>query len=123
MRDVSESVLNSPPCSDGRSQDATLEPEFERVAHAEEVGQAERFVDQAKSEVQPDSEKASRHLAFGIVALIVGFFFLGIICGPIAIYHGEKAKQFGAHTGGPIILALGVLESIFAFVTMMAIVG
>jgi hypothetical protein len=50
------------------------------------------------------------NIAVGVVALIVGFFFLGIVCGPIAIYNGLQASEKGHPLGG-VIAVLGLVET------------
>jgi len=122
MKNVSESLLNSPHRSSEVSQNPATDSAAGQVDFTAAAPQDNNGVGHPQSEVQPDSEKASQHLTFGTIALLIGLIsFLGIICGPAAIVCGVQANKYGARTGGPVLIVLGILETVLALIGMAAL--
>jgi hypothetical protein len=65
---------------------------------------------------------AEQHLSYAAVALIVGFFLLGVICGPIAAYHGYQAAQKGSGNMGYALMWLGIAEAVVTGAVLLGIV-
>lgn len=121
MRNVSEPLLNSSHHPSEVSQNPATDSAAGQVEFTAAAPQANNGAGRPQFGVQPDSEKASQHLKFGTIALIIGFFILGIICGPVAIASGVQANKYGARTGGPVLIVLGILETAFALIGLAAL--
>ena len=65
-----------------------------------------------------DAEKDKKHKNLGIVFLVIGIFFAGIIFGSCAIAKSAQIKQ--KSTSKTVILVLGIVEIIL---TVMGIVA
>jgi hypothetical protein len=69
------------------------------------------------------TESGTGYCVGGVVALVVGFFFFGIICGPLAIYLGSVGIKRGATTFGTVVKYCGWAEiglSIIGIIAMVA---
>ena len=67
-----------------------------------------------------DTTTAQEHFGMGVTALVVGFFMLGIICGPIAMYQGNMAAEKG-HPNGGVIAFLGLVETVLTGILLVSI--
>ena len=68
----------------------------------------------------PSPERIARWIKYGVAIGVIGVLFLGIICGPIAIYFGIRARNAagalhdrGHETKAALIIALGLFDILF----------
>ena len=74
----------------------------------------------------PSLEQIIRWIAYGLGAGLVGLLFLGVLCGPIAIYFGVRARSAaasldarGRKTKASLIIGLGVFDIVFFLVRVV----
>jgi len=70
-----------------------------------------------ESQTSPSPERITRWLGYGVGIGLVGVLFVGIICGPLAIYFGVRARKAavapdarGLKTKAALIVGLGVFD-------------
>ena len=68
----------------------------------------------------PSSRQITRWIRYGVGFGLVGVLFVGIICGPLAIYFGVRASTAasaldarGYQTKAALIIGLGVFDILF----------
>ncbi|MBB4734557.1 DUF4870 domain-containing protein [Micrococcus cohnii] len=68
-----------------------------------------------------DELKGSKHATVSLVLGILGFFFFGIILGPLAIWQAGKAKKYGVKaTAGKVLGWIVTILSILAILLGIA---
>ena len=74
----------------------------------------------------PSPEQIIRWIRYGVGIGLVGVLFAGIICGPIAIYFGVRARTAAAtldarghKTKAALIIGLGVFDILFFLIRVV----
>lgn len=72
----------------------------------------------------PQQVEADKAAQLSIVFGIVGFFFLGILFGPLAIIQAKKAEQLGrAATAGKVLGWIITIWAALAIIVMLLMFG
>jgi hypothetical protein len=74
----------------------------------------------------PAPERITRWIGYGFGIGVVGVLFVGIICGPLAIYFGVRAKNAavavdgrGFKTKAALIIGLGIFDILFFLIKIV----
>jgi len=74
----------------------------------------------------PSPEQIIRWIRYGVGIGLVGVLFAGIICGPIAIYLGVRARAAAANlsargqkTKAALVIGLGVFDILFFLIRLV----
>ena len=80
----------------------------------------------SESRTSPSPERITRWLGYGLGIGLVGLLFVGIICGPLAIYFGVRARKAavaldsrGFKTKAALIIGLGVFDILFFLIRVV----
>ncbi|MFQ5859849.1 MAG: hypothetical protein ACE5LU_30000 [Anaerolineae bacterium] len=75
-----------------------------------------------KAHPEPTTNDGIGYCVGGVVALIVGYFALGIVMGLLAVHLGNRGIEHGATTFGTIVKVGGWLETILTGVGIVAMI-
>lgn len=59
----------------------------------------------------------------GIAALVVGFFVLGVVMGPLAIHLGSEGIRRGAPVFGTVVKLGGWIETVLTVIGILAMIA
>jgi hypothetical protein len=86
-------------------------------------------MEQATSQVPPPAptiDEAAKWARYGLGAGLVGILFLGIVCGPAAIYFGVRARRAAAARESRraartalVAIVLGVFDILLSLIMMV----
>lgn len=71
----------------------------------------------------PDTDRAHAYCAYGVIALIVGWFILGIPCGLLAAHWGQAAIDHGARGFGAFVRVCGWIEVALSVIGIVLILN
>lgn len=79
-----------------------------------------------ESQSSPSPQRIIRLLGYGLGIGLVGVLFVGIVCGPLAIYFGVRARKAavaldarGFKTKAALIIGLGVFDILFFLIRVV----